>query len=126
MFRSREPAIKIEGSEPLRHPVDILLLELMKAYIFLITLALGTLLKSLGLYSRSYYILSFGSREPRSREPAIKIDGSETLIITLTYVLMENFCPCFITFYVSCCNYFLSFPYDYLLIFLFLLLISKI
>ena len=25
------------------------------------------------------YILSFGSREPRSREPAIKIDGSETL-----------------------------------------------
>jgi hypothetical protein len=43
--RSREPAIKIDGSEILRHPVDILLLELMKAYIFLITL--GTLLKSL-------------------------------------------------------------------------------
>ena len=33
-FRSREPAIKIDGSETLRHPVDILLLELMKAYIF--------------------------------------------------------------------------------------------
>ena len=32
--RSREPAIKIDGSETLRHPVDILLLELMKAYIF--------------------------------------------------------------------------------------------
>ena len=28
------PAIKIDGSETLRHPVDILLLELMKAYIF--------------------------------------------------------------------------------------------
>ena len=33
------------GSETLRHLVDILLLELMKAYIFFITL--GTLLKSL-------------------------------------------------------------------------------
>ena len=33
-FRSREPAIKIDGSETLRHPVDILLLELMNAYIF--------------------------------------------------------------------------------------------
>ena len=32
--RSREPAIKIDGSETLRHPVDLLLLELMKAYIF--------------------------------------------------------------------------------------------
>ena len=32
--RSREPAIKIDGSETLRHPLDILLLELMKAYIF--------------------------------------------------------------------------------------------
>ena len=30
--RSKEPAIKIDGSESLRHPVDILLLELMKAY----------------------------------------------------------------------------------------------
>ena len=34
-FRRREPAIQIDGSETLRHPVDILLLELMKAYIFL-------------------------------------------------------------------------------------------
>ena len=33
--RSREPAIKIDGSETLRHLVDILLLELMKAYILL-------------------------------------------------------------------------------------------
>jgi hypothetical protein len=29
------------------------------------------------------YILSYGSREPRSREPAIKIDGSETLVINM-------------------------------------------
>ena len=78
--RSREPAIKIDGSEPLRHPVDILLLELMKAYkYFFITL--GTLLKSLGLHSRSYYILSFGSREP-----AIKIDGSETLVVLVLVI----------------------------------------
>ena len=33
-IRSREPAIKIDGSETLRDHVDILLLELMKAYIF--------------------------------------------------------------------------------------------
>ena len=42
--RSREPAIKIDGSEPRRHPVNILLLELIKAYIFFITP--GAFLKS--------------------------------------------------------------------------------
>jgi hypothetical protein len=39
------------------------------------------------------YILSFGSREPRSREPAIKIDGSETLveIIDWKFLFLNNF-----------------------------------
>ena len=47
-FRSREP----DGSKTLRHPVDILLLDLMKAYVyFLITL--GTLLK--GLFTNLLY-----------------------------------------------------------------------
>ena len=32
--RSREPAINIDGSETLRHPVDILLLEVIKANFF--------------------------------------------------------------------------------------------
>ena len=40
-FWCREP----DGSETLTHPVDILLLELMKAYIFYHSI--GTLLKSL-------------------------------------------------------------------------------
>ena len=62
-FRSREPAIKNDGSETLRQPVDILLLELMKAYIFFMTL--GTLLKS--LFTNLLY---FEPWEPGADEPA--------------------------------------------------------
>ena len=72
-FRSREPVLKIDGFETLRHP-DILLLELMKIYIFFdhsrnITKKFGPLFTKL-----LYFEL---------REQAIKIDGSETLIENL-------------------------------------------
>ena len=61
-FRSREP----DGSNTLRHPVDILLLELMKAYIFFITL--GTLLKSL-FTNMLYFELWEKSQNRRLRNP---------------------------------------------------------
>ena len=61
-------------------PCRYIIARVNESIYFLITL--GTLLKSLGLYSRSYYILSFGIREP-----AIKIDGSETLFLMLLFKL---------------------------------------
>ena len=61
-------------------PFRYIIARVNESIYFFITL--GTWLKSLGLYSRSYYILSFGSREPRSQLK--NINGSKTLIFIIT------------------------------------------
>ena len=65
----------IDGSETLRHPVDIFLLELKKEYIF--WSLYGSLLKKF-----IFWALGAGSR--------LKIDGSETLCITTALLSLSH------------------------------------
>ena len=64
--RSREPAIKIDGSETLRHPVYIIA-RVNESIYFLITL--GTLVKS--LFTNLLYIWALGAGSRRLRNPII-------------------------------------------------------
>ena len=61
---TREPAIKIDGSETLRHPVDILLLKLIKHIFFEHS---RNITKK--FIHESIIYLSFGSREPSAPKP---------------------------------------------------------